>query len=72
MVSIDTDKNSTESVQTGGNQRLLLSTSVIFVMLICPAIAFAAEKSDYTVFDYIIGFVGMDIILSIMWYLLKK
>jgi len=72
MVSIGTDTNNAESAQTGGNLLLLLSTSFIFVLLFCPAIAFAAEKSDYTIFDYIIGFVGMDIILSIMWYLLKK
>ena len=72
MDSSDDDANSAESVKTGGNLRLLLSASFMFVLQFCPAIAFAAEKSDYTVFDYIIGFVGMDIILSIMWYLLKK
>ena len=60
--------NSEDCVKTGG----LLLFSFTFVLLFCPAIAFAAEKSDYTIFDYIIGFVGMDIILSIMWYLLKK
>jgi len=42
------------------------------ILLFYPSIAFAAEKSDYSFFDYIIGFVVMDIILSIMLYLLKK
>jgi hypothetical protein len=64
----DGDTNSAKIVQTGG----LLLFSFIFVLLIYPAIAFAAEKPDYSVFDYIIGFVGMDIILSIMLYLIKK
>lgn len=73
MVSIDTDTNSAESVQTVvlGNLRLLLP-SVIFLLLFFPAISFAAEKSDYSVFDYIIAFVIGDILLSIVWYLIKK
>jgi len=49
------DPSRTESEKTGGNQRLLRILFSI-MLLLCPAIASAAEKSDCTVFDYIIGF----------------
>ncbi len=71
MDSSYSDPSCAESVKVGGNLRLLRLLFAI-MLLLCPAIASAAEKSDYTVFDYIIGFVAVDIIISIMWYLLKK
>ncbi len=71
MDSSYSDPSRADCVKIGGDQRLLRILFSI-MLLLCPSIASAAEKSDYTVFDYIIGFVAVDIILSIMWYLLKK
>jgi len=71
MDSRDIGTNNDEKVQTGINLHFL-QFSFLFVLLLYPSVVFAATESNYSIFDYIIAFIIWDILLSIVWYFVKK